>query len=170
MENDEINLGPRKGLAKKLAQNVIKAIGISVAPVSLYKVIEHLQRTLNLEVIRASLTDKISGLLVVCGDVDKESMTIGFNADKPWCHRRFTIAHEIGHIMMNHTCSGNTNDKSHNETEANNFAAELLIPTKLIKEDFKKFQNIPELSKLYRVSGEAMAIKLGDARLLKFQI
>lgn len=168
MENDEINLGPRKAVAKKLAQKVIKETGISSAPVSLQKVIEHLKKSLNLEVMKVTLTEKISGLLVVCEDVEKESMTIGFNADKPWCHRRFTIAHEIGHIMMNHTCSGNTNDKSDNETEANNFAAELLIPTKFIKEDFKKIPNIPELCKLYRVSGESMAIKLGDARLLKF--
>jgi Zn-dependent peptidase ImmA (M78 family) len=168
MKNEEINLGPRKAVAKKLAQQVIKGSGISSAPVSLQKVIDHLQKTHNLNVMRAPLTEKVSGLLVVCNDLDKESMVIGFNPDKPWCHRRFTIAHEIGHIMMSHTCSGNTNDRSHNETEANNFAAELLIPTNLIKVDFKKLQNIPELSKLYRVSAEAMAIKLGDARLLKF--
>ncbi len=168
MENHEVTLGARKSVAKKLAQKVIKETGISVAPVSLQKVIEHLQKTIDLSVMRAPLTDKVSGLLVVCTDLEKESVVIGFNPDKPWCHRRFTIAHEIGHIMMNHTCSGNSGDKSHNETEANNFAAELLIPTKLIKDDFKKLQNIPELAKLYRVSAEAMAIKISDARLLKF--
>ena len=168
MENEEINLGPRKVVAKKLARRIIKESGISSAPVSLQKVIEHLQKTHNLNVMRALLTEKVSGLLVVCNDLDKKSMVIGFNPDKPWCHRRFTIAHEIGHIMMSHTCSGDTSDKSHNETEANNFAVELLIPTSLVKVDFKKIPNIPELSKLYRVSAEAMAIKLGAARLLKF--
>lgn len=168
MENEDIKFGPRKSVAKKLAQKVTRDAGIKIAPISLQKVIEHLQKSINLTVMRAELTDKVSGLLVTCTDIDKESMVIGFNPDKPWCHRRFTIAHEIGHIMMNHTCSGNTNDKSDKETEANNFAAELLIPTKLIKDDFKKTPNIPELSKLYRVSAEAMAIKLGDAKLLKF--
>lgn len=168
MDNDEVNLGARKKVAKQLAQKVIKDAKISSAPVSLQKVIEHLQTSINLTVMRADLTSKVSGLLVTCTDMDKESMVIGFNPDKPWCHRRFTIAHEIGHIMMNHTCNKNMYDKSHNETEANNFAAELLIPTKLIKEDFKKIKNIPELSKLYRMSAEAISIKLGDARLLKF--
>ncbi len=76
MENEEINLGPRKTVAKKLAQQVIKGSGISSAPVSLQKVIEHLQKTHNLNVMRAPLTEKVSGLLVVCNDLDKESMVI----------------------------------------------------------------------------------------------
>lgn len=167
MDSEEVNLGARKKVAKQLAQKIIKDAKISSAPVSLQKVIEYLQNSMNLTVMRADLTDKVSGLLVTCTGIDKESMVIGFNPDKPWCHRRFTIAHEIGHIMMNHTCSGNTGDKSHNETEANNFAAELLMPTKILKEDFKKKPNIPELSKLYRVSEEAMGIQIGNAGLLK---
>lgn len=166
--NEEIDLGPRKVVAKKLAQKIVDEVGITAAPVSLQKVIEHLQGSLNLSVVRAALTEKISGLLVVCGEIDKESMTIGFNPDKPWCHRRFTIAHEIGHIMMNHACNGRTGGESHNETEANNFAAELLMPTSIVKEDFKKVHDIPSLARLYRVSDEAMAIKLSSSGFLKY--
>ena len=113
MESNDLDLGARKGSAKKLAQKIIKDVGITEAPISLQRVIEHLQKTMNLKVVRAPLTEKISGLLVVCRDQEKESTTIGFNPDKPWCHRRFTIAHEIGHIMMGHTCNKSTNDKGY---------------------------------------------------------
>jgi len=166
MENEYVDFGPRKKVAKTLAQNLIKDAGISEAPVSLQKIIEFLQKKRAIFIQRANLSDKISGLLIVCEQLDQEYTTIVFNEIHPWCRRRFTIAHEIGHLLLGHTCAPGGN--AHNETEANIFAGELLIPTKFIKKDFVKTQNVPELSKLYRVSGEALSIKLMDARLLHY--
>lgn len=167
MFNEDINLGPRKTEAKALARKLIKDAKIKEAPVSLQKIIEFLQKEYDLDVRRANFTNDVSGLLVRCKEVDDEFFTIGFNENHPWCRRRFTIAHEIGHMLFNHVCDKN-GIKSDNEKEADTFAGELLIPTAFIKKDFSKLPDIPELSKLYRVSGEAMAIKLGDARLLKY--
>ena len=65
--------------------------------------------------------------------------TIYINKDEPEVRKRFTMAHEIGHVVMNH--SGNpfrVNNKNteiinhHYERMANKFAAELLMPRKLI--------------------------------------
>jgi Zn-dependent peptidase ImmA (M78 family) len=168
MENDAINLGPRKTAAKNLAKNLIKDAKVTEAPVSLQKIIEHLQLSYNLSVRKVNFTTEVSGLLVKCKNVDNEFHTIGFNENHPWCRRRFTIAHEIGHLLFDHVCQKGGDDGKDNEKEADAFAGELLIPTLLIKKDFAKTPNIPELSKLYRVSAEAMAIKLGDARLLKW--
>ena len=163
--NDVLNLGPRKKFAKSLAQKLIKDSKITGAPVSLQCVIEHLQTIHILDVRRIMVGEKVSGLLVVCKEVDAEYVTIGFNSNHPWCRRRFTIAHEIGHLLLEHTCNKNQDDGSHNETEANIFASELLVPTSFIKKDYTKMQNIQTLSKMYRVSDQALSMKMIELRL-----
>ena len=166
MHDDLPDLGARKTLAKTLARKLIKDAKIKVAPVSLQQVIEHLQTSYTLDVRRIEVSQRVSGLIVVCKEVDSEYATIGFNGDLPWCRRRFTIAHEIGHLLLGHTCTGGHDDGSHNETEANIFAGELLVPTTFIKKDFAKSQDLQGLSKLYRVSQQTLTIKLMDARLV----
>ncbi len=166
MQSDDLNFGPRKKAAKALAQKLIKAAGVVTMPVSLQKIIEHLQTTYTLDVRRIVASDKVSGLLVVCQEVDSEYATIGFNGAHPWCRRRFTIAHEIGHLLFGHACTGNRGDGLHNEKEADIFAGELLVPTAFIKKDFAKTRDLQELSKLYRVSDQTLTIKLMDARLV----
>ncbi|MFH1712450.1 MAG: ImmA/IrrE family metallo-endopeptidase [Patescibacteria group bacterium] len=166
MESDLPDLGPRKTLAKNLAQRLVKDVGISEAPVSLQRIIEHVQTTRPLDVHRIDAGQKVSGLLVVVRKVDAEYATIGFNGNHSWYRRRFTIAHEIGHLLLGHTCTGNQNDGSYNEKEAHLFAGELLIPTALIKKDFKKLHDLKALSKLYRMSESALTMKLMEARLV----
>ncbi len=167
MENNDIpEFGPRKKVAKALAQKLITDSKVSDAPVSLQKIIEYLQTIYSLDVKKITIGEKVSGLLVVCKEVDTEYATIGFNANHPWCRRRFTIAHEIGHLLMGHGCNKSLEDGSMNETEANQFAGELLVPTAFIKKDFKKISNVQELAKLYRVSDQTITIKIMDARLI----
>ena len=165
MYDDLPDLGARKKLAKTLAQKLVKDVGIKIAPVSLQQVIEFLQTKYDLDVRRIEASEKVSGLLVVCTSLDGEYSTIGFNGSHPWCRRRFTIAHEIGHLLLEHTCNGRE-EGTHNEQEANIFAAELLMPASAIKKDFKITPNIEDLSKLYRVSAESLSIRLMDARLV----
>ncbi|MCW1888283.1 MAG: ImmA/IrrE family metallo-endopeptidase [Candidatus Moranbacteria bacterium] len=167
MEENDVTSGARKTVAKKLALKLLSDAGITAAPVQLPQIIRFLQETRNLEVVSSPFPISISGLLVRCNDLDMESLTIGFNQNEPWCRRRFTIAHEIGHILMNHASCDRGNETSHKETEANVFASELLLPTKILKEDFSKIQNIPELSKKYLVSQLAMGIKLSQGSFLK---
>ena len=170
MENEEINLGPRKTIAKKLAQKLIEDSGIIKAPVSLQQIIEYLQKDYFLDVKGIKLSDETSGMLVTFKDEDKESSAIAFNENHPWCRRRFTIAHEIGHLLMGHTCSNKDvyGEDNFNENESNTFASELLMPKGLLKKDFNEIKKVPELAKFYRVSQQALCIKLGTDGLLKF--
>ena len=162
MEKNELNFGPRKKAARDLAKKLIKDARVKEAPVSLQVIVEHLQKDFDLTVSRVDLSAGVSGLLVRCNDLDGEYYAIGFNQNEPWCRRRFTIAHEIGHMLFGHVCFKNKGLKDDNEKEADVFAAELLIPTTLIKKDFQKLPDVPQLSKLYRVSAEAMGIKIGE--------
>lgn len=166
MVNDELDFGPRRKSARDMAKHLIKKAKIIAAPISLQVIIEHIQTQVDLVVAKINLSKGVSGLLVRCHDLDTEYFTIGFNQNEPWCRRRFTIAHEIGHLLFGHVCSRNGGIKDDNEKEADEFAAELLIPTAMIKKDFPKLKDVPSLSKLYRVSAEAMAIKIGNCRLL----
>lgn len=68
--------------------------------------------------------------------------------------RRFTIAHEIGHLCMHkeHFLLHNDNDATleyfktgHQETEANEFASELLMPEALFREISDEYEFGPEL-------------------------
>ena len=166
-EIDELDQGARKKFAKVLAKRLIRDAGVTAAPVSLERIIGYLQRERNLTVVKEKMPEKISGLMVKVKSLGEESVFIGVNEDEPWCRRRFSLGHELGHLLLEHTgCSGNPNDGSYGEREAQVFSGELLIPSAFIKPDLEKTPNIPALAKLYRVSQQALSIKLKECRLL----
>lgn len=100
--------------------------------------------------------------------------------------KRFTLAHELGHFMLHmaplenlnafnpindKTISFNRDDNwDYTEMEANNFAAQLLMPSELIKNKVKqlitedrritKNQLIESLAKTFHVSISAMEFRL----------
>ncbi len=150
---------PRTGSARIVARQLLKGARIKEAPISLWKVIKHLQATSDLSVMPYGFGEKVSGMLVT---VD-ESATIGYNNSQSWHRRRFTIGHELGHLLMNHTC----NADEYQEKEANEFAAELLMPLALLKKDFQINGELKALAEKYIVSEEAMCRHLMNCRLLK---
>jgi hypothetical protein len=165
---ESTDLGPHKNRAIILAKSLIKDAGVLTAPVSLRQIMEHLQKSRDVTLLRVTdFSEKISGLLVVCAEVDKDYAVIGYNDKHPWCRRRFTIGHEIGHLLMGQACNQRPEDQSHDETEANLFSSELLMPAEFIKKDFKKSPDIPALARQYLVSAEAMSYRLMRAKLLR---
>lgn len=162
------DLGPYKNRAIILARSLMSDAGIVSVPVSLKAVIEYVQETHDVVVQKAKdFSDKVSGILVTVVEEESKFALIGYNEKHPWCRRRFTIGHEIGHLLMGHACNQRIGDSSHDETEANLFASELLMPLDCLKVDFKKNPNIPNLAKRYIVSAEAMSYRLIRAKLLK---
>src|SRR3989338_10345703 len=151
---------PRTGSARTIERKILKDKKITEAPVSLWRVIKHLQSSSDLSVMPYGFGDKVSGMLVM---VD-ESATIGYNNSQHWHRRRFTIAHEIGHLLMGHVCNNDPND--HREKEANEFAAELLMPLSILKKDFQQIKVLKTLAEKYIVSEEAMCRHLMYCRLL----
>ena len=85
--------------------------------------------------------------------------------------RRFTIAHEIGHFVLHPDLIGDRlgDDilyRSHlsdiRETEANRFAANLLMPTELIeKAATAGVHTIPDFARIFEVSPSTMSVRLG---------
>jgi len=86
--------------------------------------------------------------------------------------RRFTIAHEIAHLVLHRDLIGDgiTEDNmycsglaSEYETQANWLAADILMPPNLIRDLFTQETNDPAaLAARFDVSTEAMEIRLGQ--------
>ena len=158
---------PRKKEARDMAKKIIKELKIKEAPINLREVISHIQKEFNLQIIPNELSKNISGMIVKITEIEEERFAIGFNTNDPWCRRRFTIGHEIGHLLFNTMCNKGSSEHKSIEQECECFAAELLIPKTILKKDFAETPDIPELSKKYLVSAQAMGIKIMDDRLLK---
>lgn len=82
-----------------------------------------------------------------------KEQTVIVNAQNPKSRQRFTLAHELGHILIPwHTGSvvdhldpeetGEVEDYSAMEQEANAFAAELLMPSNWVKGTLSKTENL----------------------------
>lgn len=64
--------------------------------------------------------------------------------------RRFTVAHELGHLIMHTSGAG---DRSMVEREANRFAAQFLAPLDVIREQLPQRFSLPRLTELSREWG-----------------
>ena len=82
------------------------------------------------------------------GQIDSDNRIIYLNSMELDARQRFTIAHEIGHYALNHDGISNRLKNPEDiatvdiakERSANQFAAELLMPKKLIARCITKFQ------------------------------
>ena len=104
------------------------------------------------------------------GYFDADSKVIVVNDREVDERQRFTIAHELGHFCLNHGSSFRDTaspgwfrkgNPSH-ETEANKFAAELLMPAIAVKIliDVRKVRDSAELRKAFGVSSQALHWRL----------
>jgi Zn-dependent peptidase ImmA (M78 family) len=84
--------------------------------------------------------------------------------------KRFTVAHELGHIILEHiTFGGDSSQLSSKsqEQEANQFAGSLLIPLKDLKTFMKnEDKTLDDIVKRYWVSRDAAGIAVKSNRLL----
>lgn len=167
---------PRRPRYARILREVSELLargGIDRPPVP----VERLAKLLGAKVIAADFNNEVSGVLVRKND----ETTIGFAKEQPKTRQRFTIAHEIGHLVL-HAAEEVHVDREFrvrlrsqvssaavdvDEIEANAFAACLLIPEHLIRQDLKKLSidfddssQMNALAKRYQVSSQAMTFRL----------
>ncbi len=112
---------------------------------------------------------------------------IGVNPTDSPNRQRFTIAHELGHLILHVESDLHIDERfpiglrsgisamavDDNEIEANQFAAELLMPAEMITRDVELLvrldvdKAISRLAKKYQVSTEAMSIRLSTLGFVK---
>ncbi|MBI5163259.1 MAG: ImmA/IrrE family metallo-endopeptidase [Magnetospirillum sp.] len=141
-----------------------------------------LARRLGVDIAYSQLPDEVSGSIERQGN---GTFLIRVNARHPETRQRFTIAHELGHFVSHRHLLGNgTNDNKayrtmtteanfnpaigpQHETDANKFAAGLLMPEPLVREFYKNLgrpQNADNLAAVFKVSPQAMQIRLDGLR------
>ena len=152
---------PRIGLARNTARNLIKELKIITPPVFLSPIIKHLKFNAS----PYDLNEDISGIQVTMSD----ECFILYNKSDHVHRKRFTVAHEIGNFLLNHTNYKQDYfdlfSKDSMEIEANQFAAELLIPLEFLKEELKGWKKAKELALKFWVSKTAMDWRLRETGL-----
>jgi Zn-dependent peptidase ImmA (M78 family)/transcriptional regulator with XRE-family HTH domain len=97
---------------------------------------------------------------VTMNNIDRLPPIIFINKDIPGDRLRFTLSHELGHIVMHKYPSENM------EKEADRFASEFLMPTSDIKPDLS-YLTLPKLADLKRHWKVAMSALVYKASTLK---
>ncbi len=82
---------------------------------------------------------------------------IFLNSISPADRTRFSLAHELGHVIMHGQISASMED------EANAFASELLMPEKEMRAEFSNKIDLKELARLKRIRKVSMAALLYKA-------
>jgi Zn-dependent peptidase ImmA (M78 family) len=137
---------------------------------------EKIASLMGIRVIQELGTDGYSGRI----QFEKNVPVIRYDGTEAPVRQRFTIAHEIGHFALGHLNGGGgcfrdsptdftSNPGKSQEISANNFAAELLMPGKVLKYviNVKKIQDIVRLANLFFVSQVAMHYRLINLGILQ---
>lgn len=171
----------RKLIRKKtdfIVENYIKAGG-KIPPVPIKKIIQDHGIYLREE----PAEDSLSGFILI--DSESNKTIIGVNKKHSKTRKRFSMAHELGHYLLHHNEGIHIDQKTkimlrnedskkginYREKEANLFAAEILMPEKLLKGDLSQINNISlldenddqelsELAQKYHVSTQALTFRL----------
>lgn len=144
-------------------------LGLTAPPVDVTAV----AGALGFAVVEHDFPDGISAVTFIEDGVK----AIGVNEHHALVRRRFSVAHELGHFLNGHepvdhslthvdTRPSYLNPHNRQEREADEFAAELLMPLPWLKQDVAQFGlDVPTLARRYGVSEQAMWIQLIDHKL-----
>ncbi len=151
---------------KEMAKKVLAECGITEPPVDLKRIVE-VKGFVYMEV--DTFPDNVSALFIA---KDGKSYAL-VNARHHPNRRRFSLAHELGHIILRHNVedleevstmdtppeSSDSVPRDAREKEANMFANALLMPLEMLKKEHaKKGADIETLANTFSVSQEAMTI------------
>lgn len=157
-------------IAREKADNLIDMYGILEAPVDIFEI----AKNLGFVVDQIDLPNGIPAKIEIHEDIK----VIFINKNNPIVRQRFSVGHELGHYLSGHeNFDGESranvefdkkylNPQYQQEYEADDFAAEILMPKKLLKKDVEENKlSLEELVKKYEVSEQAMTIQLVNLKL-----
>lgn len=162
----------------KRVRNLLDEHEVTKAPVP----VEKIAFALGAKVRYSPFDDEISGMIYIKGS----NPIIGVNSLHPPNRKRFTIAHEIAHLILHNKQiadyvhvdkrfpvlmrdANSTTGTQQMEMEANHFAAELLMPSfillPLLKShilDIDDEEPLKKLSRKFRVSKQALEYRISN--------
>jgi Zn-dependent peptidase ImmA (M78 family) len=170
----------RKQLARRKAKELLAAAKVKFPPVP----VEELAALVRAEIRYEPFPGELSGM------VHRQpggTALIGVNGLHSTTRQRFTIAHELAHVLLHQDEEFHVDENSPigfrtelsskavdaNEIEANQFAADLLMPVFLLDREIEKLprnldseEAITRLADTFQVSEQAMTFRLSGLGLL----
>jgi Zn-dependent peptidase ImmA (M78 family) len=174
-------MAPRIYLARKKAKELLATAKIKSPPVP----VEVLASAVSAEIRYEPFPGQLSGM------VHRQTAggaVIGINSLHPLTRQRFTIAHELAHLVLHKDEDLHIDETSAirfrselsskavdaGEIEANQFAAELLMPSKMLFSEINKLPDdlgteeaVTKLAELFQVSEQAMTFRLSGLGVLR---
>jgi len=167
----------------KAARQLLSTSGITEPPVPVERLAREAGALVSYQPFEAQ---DISGLLYRATDA---APVIGVNSSNPKVRQRFTIAHELGHltlheghdlilerlVRLNFRGATSSTASDEEEIEANQFAAELLMPRDLLQHSLSvllRGRPLPDLelvirlARRFEVSQPAMEYRLAGLGML----
>jgi Zn-dependent peptidase ImmA (M78 family) len=154
--------------AKEMARRAIAKYGLNTIPINLDVIFdkEGYKR------VEINKPDGVDGSIT---HHPGKGTFVAINKAKPFNRIRFTLAHELGHIFLNHDKRDIYDGEQYREMddieseempssapgkeiEANVFASELLIPLEQLKKYAKEGHNLDKLAEIFQVSKHAMSV------------
>ncbi|MBX5167027.1 MULTISPECIES: ImmA/IrrE family metallo-endopeptidase [unclassified Rhizobium] len=158
------------------AQKVLDGMGLKTGPIP----VERIAKSLGAQLRFSPLDDELSGMIYIKDGVP----IIGVNALHHPNRQRFTIGHEIGHLLMHRSLLSNVvhvdkqfpilmRDQLSSagsdsiEVQANKFAAALLMPAGVLREELASMSfdiddsaPLEALAKKFKVSRQAVEFRI----------
>lgn len=159
-------MGANYKFAYEMARQVLRKYKITKVPTDL----EVICKGLGVEYVELNDPKELDGALL-----EMNGMRIAMlNRAKSFVRGRFTLAHELAHICLEHGKRDfydpeatreldedmPENIKPAKEQEADAFASELLIPTERLKEYQSELKNLDKMAEKFQVSTQAMSIAI----------
>jgi Zn-dependent peptidase ImmA (M78 family)/transcriptional regulator with XRE-family HTH domain len=156
---------PNAAGPREMAEAIHALLGIRQPPVEVYMVAQ----ALGVKVLEWNFSEAVDGLIVQLAD----GPAIGLNEDQSLVRKRFTLAHELGHYVLKHHATfhvdyadvgGTAGDSPtynwRHEREANEFAANLLMPADAVRRRYGSRSTVASLASAFNVSKPAMGFRL----------
>jgi Zn-dependent peptidase ImmA (M78 family) len=170
MDEEKQKDSPRLTEAKHAAKGLLKSAKLKSAPTEIRQLIDAVKQTFDVTV-KGVPDAMFSGKGDAITQTRDECVFILYNDSKSVVRKRFSVAHELGHLYIGHlhgNSSSDINSENFDEMEANTFAAHLLMPPDFLRKDIKAgIKNPDDLAKKYNVSVEALWLQLRSTGLFK---
>lgn len=166
----------------KTIHKLLDDLGIKKPPVD----VKLIARSYKVKVLEQDFPKNLSISAILVKEGDKKAIAV--NKAHLDTRQRFSVAHELAHLIFHADDSYLTVEKGiekqlffrsddpsdRTEREANQIAAQILMPDHWINKDFKKLHTkiddddiVSRLAKKYNVSKSAMMFKLMNLRLVQ---
>jgi Zn-dependent peptidase ImmA (M78 family)/DNA-binding XRE family transcriptional regulator len=156
-------------IPEKAAREILRKLRRTRPPID----VNSIAREIGVAVFPRPFPQSLSALLLRYGD----GAFIGVNNHQAPVRQRFSVAHELGHFVLHHddahfidygvpsSVEGETPGyRWEHERAANTFAAELLMPSDMVKQDAGT-ASAARLARRYEVSEEAIGFRLANLGL-----